>query len=108
MSGITRAERERRDTEEFLATVDRPYRDAQEVVCFVGRAERAYCAPCRRRSWGVQIRIGGGHVHRCIECLDAIAEQIAAGRRRAIDRLHREAARAITEGEPCDAAPAIT
>jgi len=72
MAGISRAERERRHTEDVLAVMDRPFRDRPDVVCFVGSAQRAYCEPCKSRDWGAQIRLAGADVFRCIGCLRAM------------------------------------
>lgn len=76
MAGITRAERERRATEAALVAMDRPFRDAQDVVAFVGRVQRAYCEPCKRRDWGAQIRIAEIQVFRCANCMAAISAQL--------------------------------
>ena len=76
MSGITRAERERRQTERAAVVCDRPFRDAGNIVVFVGRIERAYCEPCKRRDWGAQVRLGRGDVFRCRGCLRTIADQL--------------------------------
>lgn len=104
MAGITARERERRLVEDAMGRMERPFRDPVCAVIWVGPVQRGHCAPCGRRDWGAQIRLGAGDEFRCADCLRTIGEALLARFRDAEVMRDRSARAAIEDGSRRDVA----